>query len=63
MWKVQELDSQSRQSNHLQNVFLLLSSLVLGITEDNVTEWDIRSWCQQPGLPVGQRYKMAMSVP
>ena len=30
--------------------------------QDNVTEWNIRSWCQRPSLPVGQYYKVAMSV-
>ena len=28
----------------------------------NVTEWEIKSWYQWPGLPVGQYYKVAMSV-
>ena len=28
--------------------------------KDNITEWDIRSWCWQPGLPVGQHYKVTM---
>ena len=27
-----------------------------------MTEWDIRSWCWQPDLPVGQHYKVPMSV-
>ena len=29
---------------------------------DNVSVWGIRSWFQQLGLPVGQHYKVAMSV-
>ena len=28
--------------------------------QDNVTEWDNRSWCWQPGVPVRQHYKIAM---
>ena len=27
-----------------------------------MTEWDIRSWCWQPGFPVGEHYKLDMSV-
>ena len=27
-----------------------------------MTEWDIGSWSQQPTVPVGQHYKVAMSV-
>ena len=27
-----------------------------------MTEWDIRSWCWWPGLPVGQHYKVVLSV-
>ena len=30
--------------------------------QDNVTEWDIRSLCSEPGLPVGQHYPVAMSA-
>ena len=30
--------------------------------QDNGTEWDIRSWCQQSDFPVGQYYKVVMSV-
>ena len=30
--------------------------------KDNVTQWDIGSWCCQPDFPVGQYYKVAMSV-
>ena len=40
--------------------FLTWWSALLGYDEDwlaqlqdNVTEWDIWSWCSQPGLPVG----------
>ena len=29
--------------------------------EDNVIEWDIRLRCQQPSLPIGQHYKVALS--
>ena len=25
--------------------------------QDNVTTWDIRSWCWQPGLPMLKHYK------
>ena len=28
-----------------------------------MTEWDIRSWCWQPGLPVRLYFKVAMSAP
>ena len=28
----------------------------------NVTEWDIRSCCWQPDLPLGQHYNVAMRV-
>ena len=24
--------------------------------QDNVTEWDVRPWCWQPGFPMGQNY-------
>ena len=30
--------------------------------DDNVTVWDIGSWCQWSDLPVGQHYKVAISV-
>ena len=30
--------------------------------EDNATEWDNRSWCQQPGVLVRQHYKVTMSA-
>ena len=30
--------------------------------QDNVTEWEIVSWCQQPGLPIMVHYKFAMNV-
>ena len=30
--------------------------------QDNLTEWNIKSWCWQDGLPVGQHYKIGMSV-
>ena len=30
--------------------------------QDNVTEWDIRSWCWRPGFPVGQHYKVAIAA-
>ena len=30
--------------------------------QDNVTEWDIGSWCQRSNFPVGQNYKVSMSV-
>ena len=26
-----------------------------------MTEWNIRSWCRCPGLPLGHRYKVDMS--
>ena len=45
-----------------------LRSLVVGINrigkgrQDNVTEWDIRSWFWQPDFPMGQHYKVAMSL-
>ena len=26
------------------------------------TEWDVGSWCQWPGLPMEQHYKIAMSL-
>ena len=28
---------------------------------DNVTEWEIGPWCQQPGLLVGRYYEVAMN--
>ena len=30
--------------------------------QDNVTVWDIMSWCRRYGRPVGQHYKVAMSA-
>ena len=30
--------------------------------QNNVSVWDIRSWCWWPGFPVGQHYKFAMSA-
>ena len=30
--------------------------------QNNVTEWDSRSWCWWPGVPVTQYYKVAMST-
>ena len=30
--------------------------------EDDMTEWEIESWCQQAGVPVGQHYQVAMIV-
>ena len=50
------------KTNDIYNLYLSLPSQVLGIIEDgartgcqdNVTEWDIRSCCWWPGLPVGQ---------
>ena len=27
-----------------------------------VTEWDIRTWCGQAGFPVGQHFKVAVSL-
>ena len=55
-----------------------LASLVLNLTwclallgygkdwlaqyHDNVTEWEIASWCWQPGVTVGQHYEVIMSV-
>ena len=30
--------------------------------QDNVAEWDIGSWWQRPDLPIGQYYKITMSV-
>ena len=29
---------------------------------DNVTDWDIRSWCWWHVFPTGQQYKVAMSA-
>ena len=28
--------------------------------QDNVTEWDIKSWYWRSGFPVGQHYEIAM---
>ena len=61
------LGFESTDSNlWLKNVYLSLSSKALSIIriwlaqcEDNVTEWDIRSWCWPPDLPVGQHYEVA----
>ena len=30
--------------------------------KDNVTEWDSRSWCWQPGVPLRQCYEVTMSA-
>ena len=30
--------------------------------QDNVTEWDVRSWCGWPGFPVEQHYYVIISV-
>ena len=30
--------------------------------QNNVTAWDIRSWCRQPDFPLGQHYKVNMSA-
>ena len=49
--------------------FLAKCSVLLGedkdwLTQcqDKVTDWDIKSWCWRPGVPVGQQYKVAMSA-
>ena len=34
----------------------------LGQCQDNVSEWDIKSWCYGPGFPLGQHYEVVMSV-
>ena len=33
------------------------------LCQDNVTEWDIRSWYWQPGFFMGLHYKVAMNAP
>ena len=67
-----EFASQLSQTNGIYNWYLSLPSLVLDInrtgqwlaqSQDNVMEWDIRSWCQWPDFPVGQHYKITMSAP
>ena len=30
---------------------------------NNVTEWDIGLWCQQPDIPMVQHYKVTIRVP
>ena len=62
----------SSQTDHLKidtRRFLARRSALLGYEKDwlvqcqnNVTEWDIRSWCWQPGLPVFQHYEIMMNV-
>ena len=41
-----------------------LSSYQVWLTQcqDSVVEWDMMPWCWQPGLPMRQHYKVAMSV-
>ena len=29
-------------------------------SQDNVTEWDIRAWYSQPGIPVEQHYQVTI---
>ena len=75
-WEIGEFrphgyDSWSSQINALKMYtcrFLARCSTLLGWgmdwlaqCQDNVSEWDIRSWCWQPGLPVGWHYKV-MSI-
>ena len=49
--------------------FLGRHSLLLGLgkdwlaqCQDNVTEWDIRSWCSWPDFPVGKHYKVTTVI-
>ena len=56
----------------LKNWYLLLPSLVLsfikirqglvGQCQDIMNEWNSRSWCRWPGVPVRQHYKVTMST-
>ena len=68
-----EIESRSSQSNDLQCWHLSLGRLVLGITrirrwnwlvryQDNVTEWEIRSWCEELVPLVGKHNKVAINV-
>ena len=43
-------NKQSQVCNHLDITIDVAGTF-------NVTEWDIRSWCHQPDLSVGQHYE------
>ena len=57
-WKSWDLNPWVRTlvepKQSLKSIYLLLPNQAFGIIwlaqyQDNVTEWDIRSWCWQPG--------------
>ena len=64
--------SHLRQSNDVQNWYLSLPSLVLGLIgkgkdclaqcQDNVTEWDIGSYVLASDFPMRQHYRIIMSA-
>ena len=57
-----------KSTQWLKYLYLLLPSQALCIIRiglelvGSVSEWDIRSWCWQPGLLVGQHYKVSMGA-
>ena len=64
----QEFNSPSSQTDDLQNLYSSFPNQALALLgkdnvwlvqcQDNVTDWDIRSWSWQSGLPVGNTIKM-----
>ena len=53
----------------MQCCFLVLRSDLIGYGKhwlgqcpDNLTEWDIRSWCQRADFQMGQYYEVAMGA-
>ena len=59
----------SKATNDLTNLYLLLPNQALSIInlrlaqcQDNITEWDIRSWFWWQDLAVGQQYKISINV-
>ena len=50
------------RANLIPGVIIILSWYWFSQYQDNMTEWNIESWCWQPGLPGGQHYKSIMSA-
>ena len=49
--------------HHLINILNSCYTMhLLNQCQDNVTVLDIRSWCQRPGLPVGQHYNQEVAI-
>ena len=64
-----DFEFQKSQSNDLTNLYLwlpILALIGLGMDwlaqcQDNVTEWNIGSWCQWASLPVRQHGEVTVT--